>query len=203
MLMLKAVAVEALLVALLGVGLALVANAISPRGLGLNRNYFPVGTQVSPAGAGVDRREATAADPADAVRNRLVRRGLGLATGPEVAAWFRDPQFAQGLVVMIDARDDASYRSGHIPGAWQFNHYRPEQHLPMVLPVCLNALKVVVYCTGGSCEDSEFAAVMLRDGGVPRENLFIYPGGIAEWKARSLPIEIGSRLSGQLLPPAP
>jgi rhodanese-related sulfurtransferase len=62
-------------------------------------------------------------------------------------------------------------------------------------------VKVVVYCNGGECEDSEFAAIMLRDAGVPREALFIYAGGITEWKAQRLPMEAGARRSGELPKP--
>jgi rhodanese-related sulfurtransferase len=62
-------------------------------------------------------------------------------------------------------------------------------------------LKVVVYCSGGECEDSEFAAIMLRDAGVPRDILFVYAGGILEWKATGLPVETGARLSGEILRP--
>jgi len=69
-----------------------------------------------------------------------------------------------------------------------------------VLPACLGALQVVVYCTGGQCEDSEFAAIMLRDAGIQRQNLFVYPGGINEWSALKLPVELGARKSGQLKP---
>jgi rhodanese-related sulfurtransferase len=44
---------------------------------------------------------------------------------------------------------------------------------------------------------------MLRDAGVPRDALFVYAGGIAEWKANGLPMESGGRGSGQLLPSPP
>jgi len=117
----------------------------------------------------------------------------------EVVQLFRDVRYEQGLVVFVDARDDAHYQAGHIPGAWQFNHYRAENYLDAVLPVCLNAQQVVVYCTGGECEDSEFAAIMLRDAGVPGEKLFVFTGGFTEWAGNKLPVETGARLSGQLL----
>ena len=123
------------------------------------------------------------------------------AASNEVTALFRDPRHDQGLVAFIDARDDAHYQAGHIPGAWQFDHYRAEAYLPAVLPVCMNAQQVVVYCNGGTCEDSEFAAVLLRDAGVPRTSLFVYVGGITEWKSNGLPVETGARRSGQLLQP--
>jgi 3-mercaptopyruvate sulfurtransferase SseA len=55
---------------------------------------------------------------------------------------------------------------------------------------------VVVYCTGGDCEDSRLTAVMLSQAGVDKAKLFVYAGGITEWKAKSMPLEIGARKSG-------
>ena len=65
-----------------------------------------------------------------------------------------------------------------------------------MLPACLNATKVVVYCAGGDCEDSEFAALALIEAGVPQERLFIYAGGMTEWATNGLPIELGERKAG-------
>ena len=138
-----------------------------------------------------------------ATLRRLEQHGLQIITGQDVAELFKDLRYEQGLVVFVDARDDQHYQAGHIPGAWQFDHYRAERYLPAVLPVCLNAQRVVVYCTGGACEDSEFAAIMLRDAGIPRENLFVYAGGITEWTAQGRPVETGARRSGELLKPKP
>ena len=72
--------------------------------------------------------------------------------------------------------------------------------MPTVLPMCLSAQKVVVYCNGGACEDSELAAVMLRDAGIPAGNILVYSGGISEW-TNGLPFEIGARGSGQIIEP--
>jgi rhodanese-related sulfurtransferase len=138
--------------------------------------------------------------PLDAVAARLQQQGLQLITSNGVVELFRDARYEQGLVAFIDARDDHHYQAGHIPGAWQFNHYRPEQYLPAVLPLCFNAQKIVVYCNGGACEDSEFAAIMLRDVGIQREKLFVYAGGITEWMSNGLPVEVGVRRSGVLKP---
>ena len=198
---------EALLVAAVGVALALAANALSPRGLRLGRNYFPDAGKL-PVVAQSARSVTTNAvgegsNATSATVQRLRQRGLQLVASNAVVELFRDPRYEQGLVVFIDARDDQHYAAGHIPGAWQFHHYRPENYLPTVLPVCLSALQVVIYCTGGECEDSEFAAIMLRDAGVPGESLFVYPGGITEWTANQFPVEVGARRSGDLLKAKP
>jgi rhodanese-related sulfurtransferase len=207
----KAVVFEALVVAALGLLFALAANALSPRGLRVTRNYFPeAGTPAAIAPARTNAINAIHAGKAPlptgvpgAIAQRLQQRGLQLVSSNQVAELFRDPRYEQGLIVFIDARDDAHYAAGHLPGAWQFHHYRADDYLPAVLPACLTAMQVVVYCSGGECEDSEFAALMLRDAGVPRETLFVYAGGFTEWRATGLPVETGARRSGQLLPRTP
>lgn len=194
----KSMAIEACLVAFVGMALALVANGISPRGLRLSRDYFPAiapvavpvsSAPLAPSAAGGE----SAAPVVDALTARLQQRGLHLVRSNEVIELFRDPRREQGLVLFVDARDDAHFAAGHIPGAWPFDRYRPEAYLPTVLPACLAALKVVVYCNGGECEDSEFAAVMLREAGVAADSLLVYAGGIAEWKTLGLPVETGPR----------
>ena len=188
----KSVILEAIIVAIVGVLFALAANALSPRGLRLARNYFP--------GAAVAPTNSLPANGVDPLVARLQQRGLKLATSNEVAQLFRDPGYEQGLIVFVDVRNDRAYQSGHVPGAWQFDHYRAENYLPTVIPVCMTAQKVVVYCTGGTCEDSEFTAIMLRDAGIPAENISVYGGGISEW-TNGMPFEVGARGSGQIIEP--
>ncbi len=207
----RAILFEATLVAAAGLIFALTANTLSPRGLRLSQNYFPGGGGPSPAppSRAADTHSparpfnATVTPALEAALRRLEQHGLQPIASNDVTALFRDPRHEQGLVAFIDARDDAHYQAGHIPGAWQFDHYRAETYLPVVLPVCMNAQQVVIYCNGGACEDSEFAAVMLRDAGVPRTSLFVYAGGITEWKSNGLPVETGARRSGQMLNPKP
>jgi rhodanese-related sulfurtransferase len=202
----RPVFLEALLVGGMGLLIALAANALSPRGLRLSRNYFPdlrvastnsstAATHAATNGSLTTGTNATA----DPTILRLQQRGLNLATSSEAFELFRDPRYEQGLIVFVDARDDEHYATGHIPRAWQLNHYRPEGYLPVVLPACLGAMKVVVYCNGGQCDDSEFAAVMLREAGVASDNLLVYVGGITDWTAQGRPVESGARGSGQFV----
>jgi len=194
---------ESVWLTLAGLGLALLANQFSPRGLTLTRDYFPPPPKLPPPvepqpGTGTN---APAIAPAEIVAARIRQRGLQLVSSNEVAQLYRDPRHAQGMILFVDARDDAHYRAGHVPGAFQFDHYRPEQYLPGVLPACLVAEKTVVYCNGGDCEDSEFAAVALSETGVPKDRLFIYLGGFSEWATNGLPVELGERHSGQMRSP--
>jgi len=172
----------------------------------LTRNYFP-GTARSPLPTatatqlvpGTGDTNVTVASPAKLLATRLEAKGLQLVDSNQVAQLFRDPRYEQELVVFIDARDDPHYQAGHIPGAYQFDHYRAENYLATVLPVCQSAEEIVVYCTGGDCEDSEFTALTLGDSGIPKERLLVYGGGMTEWTTNGLPVEIGGRKSGNFL----
>jgi rhodanese-related sulfurtransferase len=215
---LKRVLLEALTICVLGIGLGLCANFLSPRGLSLFRNYFPQAANLAlqintTPPSGRDRpgefnampSAGSQSVPAPAPENqlseayaRLREKGLHPIDTREAFQLFRDPRYDQELIIFVDARDDSHYQEGHVPGAYQFDRYYPERHLPVVLPACLSAKKVVVYCTGGDCEDSEFAALALRDAGVPAENLLVYAGGYNAWTADKLPLETGDRKSGTL-----
>lgn len=198
----KSVVLEALVVAIVGAALAFAANALSPRGLKLTRDFFgtgappvtnqPAATNVAVAVA------ATTNTPSleELLAARLRERGLTLVGSNQVVQLFHDPRRELHLVLFVDAREDQYYKKGHIPGAFQLDYYRPENYLAALLPLCQLAEQIVVYCNGGDCEDSEFAARFLLDASVPKEKLLVYGGGLSEWITNGLPIEIGERLSG-------
>jgi len=201
----KAVWVEGLLVAVVGAALAFAANALSPLGLKLTHDYFPGAPLRPPPPTNPVQRasdtNSTASSATELLAARLKDEGLDLIDGKQALELFHDPRREMDLVVFVDARISKHYQDGHIPGAYQFDRYRYEDYLPSIKGLCEKAERVVVYCTGGDCEDSEFAAKMLRDAGVSKEKLFVYGGGITEWAASSLPIETGARNSGQLRNP--
>lgn len=192
---------EALLVVIAGVGLALAANALSPHGLSLKRDYFPVSNKEASQtpiatnhpvkGTAVVNETVSAA-----LQARLKQDGLKLIDLGAATNLFQDPRYDREMIVFVDARDDDHYTSGHIPGAIQFDRYHPEKYLGAVLTACIPAEQVVVYCTGGECEDSEFAAMTLKDAGVSADKLQVFGGGITEWMAKHLPVETGARRSG-------
>ena len=205
----KKILLEALLVAIASLTFALLANLVSPRSLGLANNYFPESTPGSKAvtignnapGTNPPTNATPVAAPDSPTAVRLKANGLQIIAGEPAAKLFRDPRCQQELIVFIDARDDRNYQAGHIPGAFQFDHYHPEKYLAAALLACGPAEQIIVYCHGGDCDDSEFAAINLRDAGIANEKLFVYAGGITEWIASQLPVELGARNSGQLKPP--
>ena len=158
----KRVLLEALLVALVGALAAFAANALSPRGLKLTRNYGSVAR--TPVASGTNVLTSV-----QLLAARLQAKGLHLADSNRVTQLFYDPRYQQNLVIFVDARDDEHYQTGHVPGAYQFDFYHPDNFLTPVLQASQIAQEVLVYCNGGDCEDSELTATMLGDAGIPKE----------------------------------
>jgi rhodanese-related sulfurtransferase len=186
---------ETVLVGLAAGLLALAANALSPRGLHLTRNYFPNQPPPATNGSGPvvasTNPPATTTDSPDATLQRLLAKGLQVAAHETVTNWFADPKREQRLFLFVDARNEKAFAEGHIPSAVLLDYYRPEPYLPTVLPAVLAAEKVIIYCNGGECEDSELTAQFLKSAGVSGDKLFVYAGGIAEWKRHGLPVQEG------------
>jgi len=203
---------EALLVGVAGVAFAFLANQLSPRGLSPDLNLSPgVATPSVPPSplppsrsAGGTHVAPPAPSPAALLAARLEKEGLHPLERAAVEKLFHDPRARQNAILFIDARDEDHYQAGHIPGAMEFYPYYPGKYLADVLTPCQVAEQIVVYCTGGECEDSESAALFLRDSaGVPGAKLFVYAGGMTEWEAAGLPVESGPRNSGNLRNPVP
>jgi rhodanese-related sulfurtransferase len=199
---LKAISFEAVLVLVIGLVLAFAANGLSPRGLRLTEDFFPgsaepAATPSKPAGNG-DASIGSNLAPHE-VSDQLRQEGLQVIEGDDAVRLFHGPAHESDAIVFLDARDEQHYEAGHIPGAYPFDHYHAEKYFASVLPICLQAQQVVVYCHGGDCEDSKFAAIILRDAGIPKEKLYVYVGGITEWESKGLPVEIGARKSGNFV----
>ena len=214
---LRRLGLEALLVGGVGLVLALLANATSPRGLTLTRNYFPEAPKIQAQQPTVTASNlatpskttnppvaaTVSTNSSETLAARLQARGLTLVDSNRVFELFNDPGHAQESVLFVDARNDEEYQKGHVPGAYQLDRYYPQNYLPTILPPCLNARWIVVYCNGGNCDDSEFAAVLLHEANIPGERLLVYGGGMAEWAAQGRPTETGARNSGVLKTPSP
>ena len=199
------------MVAAAGVAFAFLANQLSPRGLNPAINYYPGDSKASgvpplvaaPGVASGANVPAPAPSPAALLRERLEKNGLHLIERAEVEKLIHDPRREQSLILFIDARDEDLFHAGHIPGAFEFYPYYAGKYLADVLAPCQFAEQIIIYCAGGDCEDSESAALFLRNAGVPAAKLFVYGGGMTEWEAAKLPLESGPRNSGNLRNPGP
>lgn len=188
-------------VLVVGLLLALLANRISPRGLNLGRDYFkesPPPTvrmiPTAPSSAAPTSTVASSIEPADR---------LAEVSAEEARRWFEDTRHRSGTVVFVDARKESAFREGHIPGAYPLDRFYPEEQLPVVALASAVAEIVVVYCTGGSCEDSHYAAHQLVEAGIDRSRVRVFTGGFQEWSLRGWPVERGSRGGGAENPARP
>lgn len=87
-------------------------------------------------------------------------------------------------VMWVDARPDAQFEQGHIPGAILLNEDRWNELLPPMLALWAPDKHVVVYCSSQSCAASHHIAKRLRDE-AGLKNVVVLHGGWEEWqKAR-------------------
>jgi len=101
--------------------------------------------------------------------------------------------FRQGRL-FLDARRTTVYADGHISGARSFPVWESdiadrvkafyEEGLDQNAPI-------VIYCSGGDCEDSHMLAEKLYMVGF--NALFIYKDGFPDWQKRGLPIIKGPK----------
>jgi len=84
-------------------------------------------------------------------------------------------------VVVVDTRDDFSYRRAHLPTAI---HVPVDQLVGKVAELRQAGRPVIVYGRTGA--DSEAAGKMARDAGLQSAHL---KGGLLEWEGDGLPIE--------------
>jgi rhodanese-related sulfurtransferase len=202
----KRTLLEFALVAVAGTAIALVANHLSSHRLSLSRDYFPPGqglsardghkptTQSKPAST-----EPAPPSPTADVDRLIEDHGLNPIHDSDVLAAFEDPGRKSGTIVFVDARNNEQYDRAHIPGAYELYHPEIDKNIDQVLPIVAAAQKVIVYCNGGDCDDSIWTAVDLRDRGVFPDRLFVYAGGITEWKKDKRPVEKGARNSGDIV----
>ncbi len=204
---------EAVLVALLGALCGFAGNALSKDGLDLGRDYFaglrappaeplassPATTATPAATAPVEGpATAPASAPAgldEAVAERLRRAGLEPVGREQAKQWFDDPDQA---TTFVDARNDDHYQAGHIPRAWQFDHYHPDRYVNEILPIASASERVLIYCYGKDCVDSELVAQDLISLGIPAFMVVVYVGGFSDWASAGFPIERGARGSGDV-----
>jgi rhodanese-related sulfurtransferase len=208
----KKVVFEGALVAFIGALVALAGNAISPRGINLTHDFFhvadrarsnpatPAANPVSSNSSALPAPRKSSVTASNDLAAALKQEGLGLVDGARAVQLFNDPRRLQNLVIFIDARHDEEYRAGHIPGAYQFDYYYANKFLGTIVPVVQQAEAIVVYCNGGECTDSHYAALELANF-APREKLMVYAGGITEWKEMGHEVETGERNSGTLNKP--
>ncbi len=196
----KRASVEAAVLAAVGLLLGLVINTFSTTRLSLAKNHFRSKVQEQTALSATPLVPATDArdDHRESAPKPDEEEPLSAISHADLVELFQSDGYLEERHVIIDARDDVHYVDGHIPGAFQFDHYRADRYMEEILPVCQNAERIVLYCNGGKCDDSKLAAIDLMDNGITPEKILIYQGGIVQWQEDGLPLERAERLSDDL-----
>lgn len=178
---------QALILITLATATGLAANALRDRRIELTRNYFPEGVRrTTPAEPIVPQNQAperTTSEP------EVLQHEFQSVTLEQAYQYYL---VGDASIVFVDARNDAQYQQSHIPYAVQFFHYYPEQYLGNLRAYTDQADTIIVYCNGGTCEDSIQAARYLTtelDPPIDLNRVFVFEGGMREWCAAGYPIE--------------
>jgi rhodanese-related sulfurtransferase len=83
--------------------------------------------------------------------------------------------------IWIDARPEAEFAQGHVPGAMLLNEDRWNELLPPMLAAWSPEKRVVVYCASESCGSSREVARRLRND-AQLKNVFVLEGGWEAWR---------------------
>lgn len=85
--------------------------------------------------------------------------------------------------IWVDARPEAEFELGHVPGAVLLNEDRWNELLAPMLAVWSPEKKIVVYCASESCGSSREVARRLRQE-AQLKNVFVLEGGWEAWQAQ-------------------
>ena len=157
---------QAVVIALFGMAIAFVFNAFSANGISPFRKIADVPVVVDEPVGG----EGGAAS--EAIRIIDLNR-------------FREIVDSHGVV--IDARTEADYREGHVPGAILLDYYEFRRNFDSVASYLDFENAITIYCSGPLCEDSELLARELFERGYTK--ILVFRGGFEVWEEAGMPIE--------------
>ena len=166
--------------------LGLLNSLLNPDALSLGYNYFPTGISASNQEVGATASAST--------NGKSLQHGFATKSIDDVHSYldllYEDPPF----VVLLDARSASHYEAGHIPGAFLLDQFRQDDTIDELLPILKEAAIIVVYCTGGECEDSIFLSTSLvYNHGISADDISIFEGGIELWEQHGYELKEGKQ----------
>jgi len=172
------------------------ASASGQRRLGWFDAPLPPAATTSPVTPGPQPPAPPAATPDPVAPKRSTAPSPAIPAPPPPALFPADPaapvreisgadawKAHQGRVRFLDARRSGDYAEGHIPGAWCVPIWESDIEARITIfeataqPATRDPL--VIYCSGGDCEDSHMLASRLLKLGY--RNLLIYRAGYPDW----------------------
>ncbi len=180
------------------VAVAVVCGAVSNLTASRERKLAWAGSYSPAARAATSPAPSGGASPAATPGAAAGSAASAFAPHPD-KAWVEidgDPaaQLHRQGVLFLDARRSSVYKDGHIPGARSFPVWESD------IDARVKALfeegrdqraPIVVYCSGGDCEDSHMLSEKLYFVGF--DNALVYKGGFPDWQKRGLPASKGDQ----------
>jgi rhodanese-related sulfurtransferase len=99
-------------------------------------------------------------------------------------------------VLFLDARRTSVYEQGHIPGARTYSVWesdiddKVQKLFAERSDTAAQNLPIVIYCSGGDCEDSHMLAQKLW--GIQFNNVYVYKDGFPDWQQHGAPVHTGA-----------
>jgi rhodanese-related sulfurtransferase len=116
---------------------------------------------------------------------------------PYLEIAFADVKWLHGKnVLFLDARRTSVYEQGHIAGARPYSVWESDiddkvrKLFDERSDPSAQALPIVIYCSGGDCEDSHMLAQKLW--GIQFNNLYVYKDGFPDWQQHGAQLHIGA-----------
>jgi rhodanese-related sulfurtransferase len=116
---------------------------------------------------------------------------------PYVEVAFADVKWLHGKnVLFLDARRTSVFEQGHITGARPYSVWESDiddkvkKLFDERSDPSQQALPIVIYCSGGDCEDSHMLAQKLW--GIQFNNLYVYKDGFPDWQQHGAQIHTGA-----------
>ncbi|NOT01914.1 MAG: rhodanese-like domain-containing protein [Phycisphaerales bacterium] len=193
----KTIVLPALVITAVGAAVGMGFNSVRTEGrIILGRNYFqiarhPDSTPLTDRGAGAgiiatrssDSKGGGTGDSVAGTAPKIVEHDFKVIDTKAMMELVWSQDAFNGFAVFIDARDHETYHAGHVPGAFNVYNYDVDKFYPVIAPCIEAAETVVVYCGGGSCEDSIFLATELTRRGIAFGRLHVYEEGWKGWSA--------------------
>ena len=195
---LRNLCLEILAICVAAVVLGAVANALNADGIVLGRNYFRVGVDNPPQVVGPGPHRGAVQPGRDTELPdgcvRMDDTGLQMACFDFVFQQHAAMPDNPGFIVFVDARDEGAFNEEHIPGALLVDYWKLGRYLPEVLPQLGSAGVIIIYCSGGGCEDSRLLATsLIIDQDLSADSIYVYEGGIESWIANGKRLTEGGK----------
>jgi rhodanese-related sulfurtransferase len=116
------------------------------------------------------------------IEAKAIKAGITLVNAKQV-----EDIVKAGTHVIFDARPEADYRAGHLPGAISMPHQSVEEALAGAQALLTPAQPIVTYCSGEDCDESFLLTEYLNQQGFT--NVVLFAGGISQWKETGHPVE--------------